>query len=348
MGKIRIKKINNVIKIPKALIIFIIYFIVFSSYSVQVETDSARVNAGEEVLIDYHDVCWIVVNPLGYPDIFVPLRTSLEWSSFIENHPEHITLEECCVEPSSPGTPTITIYSETELDISWTAPVDDGGCEITGYRIQRRTGGGSWSTIVADTGNTATTYSDSGLSQNTNYYYRIAAINSEGVGSYSNENSQYTGHCYVTTGSCGSGYSTLIGGSQSGCATVGPVDSPYPGSVRRYRIISNGQSLTESGCVSTGTQTRTRQGNWYNGNSWSFTGSQVNCRRCQRGDCCAQWWGTADTWHPDVLCTHCTPRDGRYHCSPLCTCHHVHECGCKNAWLRSCSNQAGTLRWCCR
>jgi hypothetical protein len=78
--------------------------------------------------------------------------------------------------PTAPGTPTAS-STGTSATITWTAPADNGGQAVSSYRIQRSTDNINYSTIVASTGNTLVTYTDSGLTPGTTYYYRVAAIN---------------------------------------------------------------------------------------------------------------------------------------------------------------------------
>src|SRR3989441_550086 len=95
--------------------------------------------------------------------------------------------------PSSPTGLTATTVSSSQINLSWTAPIVDGGSPVTGYEIDRSTDGGiSWFTIVSNTATTATTYSDTGLASATQYTYRVSAINSAGTGSPSNTGSVTT------------------------------------------------------------------------------------------------------------------------------------------------------------
>jgi YVTN family beta-propeller protein len=95
--------------------------------------------------------------------------------------------------PQPPTSLEATTASSSQINLSWNAPANNGGSAITGYEIQRSTNGGStWSTIVANTASTATTYSDTGLSPNTTYTYQVSAINPVGAGNPSNAASATT------------------------------------------------------------------------------------------------------------------------------------------------------------
>ena len=89
-----------------------------------------------------------------------------------------------------PGVPTDLSAStggDTRINLSWTAPGDDGGSPITGYKIEvSPDGNANWTELVANTGNTTTTYAHSGLAVGTTRHYRVSAINSAGAGRPSN------------------------------------------------------------------------------------------------------------------------------------------------------------------
>ena len=89
-----------------------------------------------------------------------------------------------------PGAPTDLSASaggETRINLSWTAPGDDGGSPIIGYKIEvSPDGNANWTELVANTGNTTTTYAHIGLAVGTTRHYRVSAINSAGAGDPSN------------------------------------------------------------------------------------------------------------------------------------------------------------------
>ena len=94
------------------------------------------------------------------------------------------------VAATAPGAPTgltATASGTTQIDLSWTAPADNGGRVITGYKIESSSDGGSnWSDLVANTSSTTTTYAHTGLAGATTRHYRVSAINTIGTGLPSN------------------------------------------------------------------------------------------------------------------------------------------------------------------
>src|SRR5205085_12601150 len=80
--------------------------------------------------------------------------------------------------PSPPTNLTATTASSSQINLSWTAPSNNGGSAITGYEIETSTDGGTnWSTIQPNTGSASTTFSNTGLNPSTTYTYRVSAIN---------------------------------------------------------------------------------------------------------------------------------------------------------------------------
>ena len=91
---------------------------------------------------------------------------------------------------TAPGAPTdlsATADGQTTIDLSWTAPTNTGGVDITGYRIEVSPNGTSnWTNQVANTGDANTSYSHTGLTAGTTRHYRVSAINTVGTGTASN------------------------------------------------------------------------------------------------------------------------------------------------------------------
>ncbi len=83
----------------------------------------------------------------------------------------------------SPAAPVaVTATANSPVTVAWSAPGDNGGAAVTGYRIEQSLDGVTWTTSVADTGSTATSRQIGGLTAGDTVRFRVAAINSVGVG----------------------------------------------------------------------------------------------------------------------------------------------------------------------
>ncbi len=71
------------------------------------------------------------------------------------------------------------------VSLSWTAPFNNGGSAITSYNIYRATSSGGEALVKS--GVTGTSYTDTGLTNGTTYYYEVTAVNGVGEGGSSNE-----------------------------------------------------------------------------------------------------------------------------------------------------------------
>jgi hypothetical protein len=112
--------------------------------------------------------------------------------------------------PAAPSGLSATAASSSRINLAWT---DNSGGE-TGYKIERKTGvGGSYSQI-GTVGANATSYSNTGLSASTTYYYRVMAYNVTGNSAQSNEAEA------TTSASSGGGGGGGGGGGSCFIATV--------------------------------------------------------------------------------------------------------------------------------
>lgn len=89
--------------------------------------------------------------------------------------------------PSAPDGISATPSSPSQIlqiHLQWSAPLSD--TPLKGYTIQQSLDNtpNSWSTIVEST--SSTSFTNTGLSEGTTYYYRVAAINDVGTGQWAN------------------------------------------------------------------------------------------------------------------------------------------------------------------
>ena len=106
-------------------------------------------------------------------------NSGLDWSSTTN---VTLRLQLPLVTPDQPTNLVAEANGSTQIDLSWSAPASDGGRAVTGYRIEvSEDGSTGWSDLVADTGNTDTSYTHTGLAAGDARHYRVSAINAVGT-----------------------------------------------------------------------------------------------------------------------------------------------------------------------
>src|SRR5262249_34902726 len=83
--------------------------------------------------------------------------------------------------PTAPSGLSATAVSSSQINLIWA----DNSSDESGFQIERSTDGVNYAQ-VATAGANITSYSNTGLSASTLYYYRVRAYNSGGSSTYSN------------------------------------------------------------------------------------------------------------------------------------------------------------------
>ena len=87
----------------------------------------------------------------------------------------------------------VSVYRRGKrADISWNPPDDNGGRVITGHAVQwSATGNAPWTTLTDNTQSGDTHYRDRQIPSGSNRRYRVAAINTNGTGPWSDASPQW-------------------------------------------------------------------------------------------------------------------------------------------------------------
>ena len=85
--------------------------------------------------------------------------------------------------PAAPGNLAATATSSSQINLTWT----DNATNETGFYIERKTGSSGTYAQIAALGANVVSYSNTGLTAGTTYYYRVRAYNGSGNSAYSNE-----------------------------------------------------------------------------------------------------------------------------------------------------------------
>ena len=85
--------------------------------------------------------------------------------------------------PDAPTALSVTT-GDSQVSLSWTAPVRNGGATITDYNVQYSNDNGSTWNTFSDGTSTSASATITGLTNGSTYKFRVAGVNSGGIGDY--------------------------------------------------------------------------------------------------------------------------------------------------------------------
>jgi len=121
-----------------------------------------------------------VYNAAG--DYTVSLTVSNSQGSDVATKVAYIHVTTPAPPPADPTNLVATAVSGSQIDLAW----DDNATDETGYRVERSPNGSTNWSQIATLGVDANSYSNTGLSDGTTYYYRTYAFHATGQSGYSN------------------------------------------------------------------------------------------------------------------------------------------------------------------
>lgn len=194
------------------------------------------------------------------------------------------TLDWLCTSTTVPCKATnlsTTPVSSSQINLNWTAPSNEGGSPVTGYEIDRTVidPDGVYRhpivPIVSNTNSTVTAYSDTGLSQNTQYAYWVRAINSFGI-SRSSDGSHTTTLGEATTPSPPTGLETTsISSTQISLSWTAPTNNGGS-SITNYNVYRGTSSGSETLLAQVGNDNSYTDGTVTAGQTYFYTVTSVN------------------------------------------------------------------------
>ena len=177
---------------------------------------------------------------------------------------------------TTPGAPTGLngTPGNTHVTLTWTAPADTGGASITGYRIESKTGDGEWTQQIASTGSATTSANVTGLTNGTDYTFRVSAINSAGAGPASQASAPVTPR---TTPGAPTGLNGTPGNTHVTLTWTAPADTGGA-SITGYRIDvqPTGGSWATSIADTNSPATSVTVNGLVNGTEYRFRVSSIN------------------------------------------------------------------------
>ncbi len=171
----------------------------------------------------------------------------------------------------TPGAPTglTATPGDSQVNLSWDGPGDSGASPVTGYNIYEGTSSGDESsTPVNSSPVTGTSYTVTGLTDGTPYYFEVTAVNADGEGPASGEASATPQGAQAITFTSSPPNPAAVGGTYTPTATGGGSENPVTFSIDSSSTA--GACSISGGTVSfTGPGTCTVDANQAGGNGYT-------------------------------------------------------------------------------
>jgi titin len=179
-----------------------------------------------------------------------------------------------------PGAPTAVagVAGNTQVSLTWTAPASNGGSAITGYQVQVATSAtGTYGNAAGcPTTSTTTACTATGLTNGTPYFFKVAAINANGAGTYSGASAGVTpvGVPGAPTGVAGTAGNTQVSVTWTAPGSNG--GSAITGYQVQVATSAGGPFSNAAGCSTTSTATACTATGLTNGTSYFFQVAAIN------------------------------------------------------------------------
>jgi hypothetical protein len=179
-----------------------------------------------------------------------------------------------------PGVPTSVAGTagNAQVALSWTAPASNGGSAITGYHVQQATSAnGTYSDAAGCVQNSTTpSCTATGLNNGTAYFFKVAAINTVGTGSYSTASSGVTP---VTVPGTPTSVTGTAGNAQVALSWAAPASnggSAITGYHVQQATSANGPYSDAAGCTLSSTTPSCTATGLINGTTYFFQVAAIN------------------------------------------------------------------------
>ena len=128
----------------------------------------------------------------------------------------------------APSNLVATALAGGQVNLTWSPPGDNGGAGVTGYRIERRVGGGEWAVLVSNTSSTLTSHLAIGLDSAFSYEFQVSAWNAAGMGDLSTTSTVVTPVAPTTTTTSTTSTTSTTTSTTSTTTTVAPTTTAAP------------------------------------------------------------------------------------------------------------------------